>query len=141
MAVLLYDNENYSNVLNCLKCSNNVKEQIKNLVSGIKYTFTDKESVKLFLHQCDITDYFEDLLNILETQNIETSKLLSYFNEISINNECYRIKDLKINGNDLLNIGIKNENIGKTLKFLLKEVIKDNSKNSKDALIKLTESM
>ena len=43
--------------------------------------------------------------------------------KIKKNKECYKIKDLKIDGNDLINLGIKNEHLGKTLDFLLTKVI------------------
>jgi len=53
-------------------------------------------------------------------------------------NECFSLKDLKVNGEDLINIGFnKGKDIGVTLKYLLERVIENTELNSKEELIKL----
>lgn len=48
------------------------------------------------------------------------------------------IKDLKVNGRDLINIGFKgNKNLGNTLKILLDIVIQDETKNNREELLKI----
>ncbi len=49
--------------------------------------------------------------------------------------ECFSLKNLVINGNDLKKLGYKGEEIGKELKRLLDMVIEDNSLNKKEILI------
>jgi len=56
--------------------------------------------------------------------------------EILDNKECYNLKMLDISGNDLLNIGIESNKIGKYLNFLLDAVIEEKCKNNKIRLLK-----
>ena len=51
-------------------------------------------------------------------------------------NECFSIKDLKINGNDLIAIGFKGKDIGKALQKCLDGVIAEKVKNDFEDLIK-----
>ncbi|NSJ92690.1 polynucleotide adenylyltransferase, partial [Coprococcus sp. MSK.21.13] len=51
--------------------------------------------------------------------------------------ECFTLKDLAINGNDLINLGYKNgKSIGKTLNMLLELVLENPELNKKEELIK-----
>lgn len=50
---------------------------------------------------------------------------------------CLKISDLAIDGNDLILLGFKGKEIGRTLDFLLEKVIDNKVKNEKDDLIKL----
>ena len=50
-------------------------------------------------------------------------------NKILDNQECFSIKDLKINGNDLISMGFKGKDIGKILNTILDLVIKEKIKN------------
>lgn len=50
-------------------------------------------------------------------------------NEILDNQECFSIKDLKINGNDLTSMGFKGKEIGKILNTILDLVINEKLKN------------
>ena len=51
------------------------------------------------------------------------------------NNELIQIKDIKVNGNDLKNLGYEGEKIGETLNNLLMLVLKYPNLNSKDYLL------
>ena len=57
--------------------------------------------------------------------------------EMEYNNECFSIKDLAINGNDVKQLGYKNEEIGKVLQHVLKFVINQQDKNKKEILLKV----
>ena len=48
---------------------------------------------------------------------------------------CYKLSDLKLNGNDLLSLGIRGSEIGKTLSRLLHLVASGQVKNEKDELV------
>lgn len=50
-------------------------------------------------------------------------------------NLCFQIKDLAINGNDLLKLGYKPQTIGKALTFLLKHILQKQQLNTYDYLI------
>lgn len=55
--------------------------------------------------------------------------------EIIDKNECYRICDMKISGNDLKEIGFEGREIGRILKLLLEEIVVGNIENDEKALI------
>ena len=48
---------------------------------------------------------------------------------------CYTLKNLAINGNDLIALGMKGKEIGETLRFLLEQVMDGMAENSREALL------
>lgn len=56
--------------------------------------------------------------------------------EMQANHECFTIKDLKIDGNDLKTLGYEEKQIGQVLNYLLKYVLNQQEKNTKEELIK-----
>lgn len=63
------------------------------------------------------------------------------YHKIMKNKECFSIKNLNVDGKDLIDIGIeKGKNIGLVLKFLLEKVIEDPLINNKEELLKLSKS-
>ena len=62
--------------------------------------------------------------------------LYEIYKEIKENNECFLLKDLAVNGQDLISLGIKEgKEIGKILKSLLELVIDKPNQNNKEALL------
>ena len=55
--------------------------------------------------------------------------------------QCFRIKDLAVNGNDLMALGLHGKAIGQTLQHLLEEVMEDRLPNEKDALLKALQNL
>lgn len=133
LTILIYDLPEYDKILNKLKLSNEAKSVIKKFICGLSCNFEDKASLKRFLSICDITDSFYDFNEILKI--ITCKSVESYYKEIVKNKECYLIKDLAIDGNDLKKLGIKDKMIGKTLNILLEKVITDNSLNQYEILV------
>ena len=64
------------------------------------------------------------------------SKIRAVLEEIEAENACLSLKDLAINGHDLMALGITGREIGKTLNSLLEQVIDEKIPNKKDALLK-----
>ena len=62
-------------------------------------------------------------------------KLEELLDEIIAENECFSIKDLAVNGNDLKKIGFEGKKIGDSLCFLLNAVIENKVENNKTELI------
>ena len=69
-----------------------------------------------------------------ELQNLITTE--SLVDEIIANDEPYSVKDLKINGFDLINLGFKGKEIGNILTAVLEKVIDGELENEKDVLLK-----
>ncbi len=55
--------------------------------------------------------------------------------EILNSQQCFSLKDLAVNGNDLAELGLKGKEIGSALKLLLEAVIDSKAENSKESLI------
>ena len=65
----------------------------------------------------------------------ETEQCLKWLDEIEKNNECCKIAQLAITGDDLKKKGFKGEEIGKALEKLLNAVIEGELQNKKEALL------
>lgn len=64
------------------------------------------------------------------------------YREILADKDCFTLKQLEINGNDIKKLGVdEGVKIGKILKMLLSLVIEDKLKNEKSALIKKAEKI
>lgn len=64
------------------------------------------------------------------------------YEEILADKDCFTLKQLKINGNDIKKLGVtEGVKIGKILKILLSLVIEDKLKNEKSALFKKAEEI
>lgn len=108
---------------------NTTKRQLKHIMNTIGIENTE------FL----IKVQYADIMAQSDYKRFEKLQKLNFaselFKEILLNEECFTLKQLKINGNDLKNIGIRDGIlIGKILKRLLNLVIEDKIENNKEAL-------
>ena len=55
--------------------------------------------------------------------------------EIKAENSCLQLKDLAVNGNDLLALGLTGKQIGETLNSLLEQVMDDVLPNDRSVLL------
>ena len=69
----------------------------------------------------DRTEYLKTLYDLL-------SKIIS-------DGQCFSLKDLAVDGYDLVALGYKGKDVGASLEFLLSEVIDGKVQNQKEALI------
>lgn len=76
-----------------------------------------------------LADEYHDRLPHFERLKEMTDAILSQ-------QQCFTLKDLSIDGNDVVQIGFKGKQIGNVLNFALESVI-DGTENSKEVLIKL----
>ena len=87
-------------------------------------------------------DYCYDLIKIV---SFKENKNLKHILEKVINYETNKdpifLKDMKINGYDLMSIGIKNKNIGLVLNKLLIKIHSDKTINNRDELIKIAKGV
>lgn len=137
-----------NNILTRFKLDNKSKDKIITLIKyHDKKVFPTPKSVKKNLRLLG-RGVFWDLVKVREAdikaQNPiylkEREKLLndviSIYNKIIKDNECFTIKDLNINGNDLIKAGFKEgKNIGDILNRLLNLVIENPELNKKELLL------
>lgn len=157
-----YDNKTISKTCELLKYS---MRNISNNKEDLKYLLMKLDSVELLedlidLKAAEVDTYLETQKKIFEdesTKNDELDKVglevLEAFTveslivlnnventlkEIVDNKECFRVKDLDINGKDLIAAGVKpGKEIGEMLNKILKEVIKNPDINKKEKLLEI----
>ena len=134
-----------------LKYSNDITNRVKTLVYyHDRQIEPTKKSIKRVLNKLG-EDVFLDLLkmkradisgqNLLYIDRIKNIDMLEeLYQEIIDEDQCFRLKDLKLNGNDIINLGVtKGKEVGIVLNSLLKKVIDSPELNNKEDLTKMVE--
>lgn len=134
------DEESYiiEQILRALKYDNNTIKEVDILS---RYYYVDirceKREIKKILNLIGI-DMFKKLIFMKEAmkKNFNKDIYIKTLNSIEEKGECYKIKDLKINGRDLISLGIQNGKIiGEILNALLEMVIENPEMNNRDKLL------
>lgn len=132
---LIYINEYIDSVYNNLKLltfSNSVIKEVLMLLNYKDCKLESKIELKNMLNNIGIDSSYK----ILEFRKIfKKESLKNKLDSILKNNECFNLKMLNISGEDLKNIGLKNEKIRIMLNILLDSVIQEKLENSKQILI------
>ena len=102
-----------------------------------KLLFNYGEETVLLLSKVKIGDAISHAYPYNEERKQSVYNFYRLATSVIISKECYRLKDLKINGNDLKARGYKGEDIKNKLQFLLNEVMFERVKNQKEELLKL----
>ena len=66
---------------------------------------------------------------------LQFSEIRALLAEIEAENACLSLKDLAVNGNDLIALGITGRKIGETLNFLLEQVMDETLPNDRQTLL------
>ena len=86
----------------------------------------------LEVQRCDVlaqSDYKKE--EVLAKNKI----IHDYYDEFMKEQDCFSLKDLKVNGNDLLSLGFKGKNIGIILNNMLNKVVDEPKLNNKEYLL------
>ena len=157
-----YDNKTISKACELLKYG---MRNISNNKEDLKYLLMKLDSVEMLedlidLKAAEVDTYLEERKSKFEEKSEEEKKIESVgievleaftvealivlnnventLKEIVDNSECFRVKDLDINGKDLIAAGIKpGKEIGEMLNKILKEVIKNPDINKKEKLLEI----
>lgn len=139
-------------IMKRLKFDNDTREKVTQLVSYHDATLVaSKANVKKWLNKLG-EEQFRRLLEVKKADNMaqnpdyiqdrleELAKIKVLIDEVITENECFSLKDLAVNGKDLIDIGYKpGKKLGSTLNALLAYVIADDAKNEKAILLELAE--
>ena len=131
------NNYNALNILKKLKADNQTIENVKNYTELLNFpTPKSKADIKRMLNLSSV-EHLKNIFDYYAISNIKTNVLHQLLNEIIENNEPYLIKDLAINGNDLIKLGYSGQKIGEILEKLLDAVIDNPQYNTKEKLVNL----
>lgn len=135
-------------ILRRLRYDNNIINKVVTLIRYHDRAIITSKSIKVILKEIGEDD-FNDLLKVKEADlsaqapmfHDEGYKIIEEardkFIKILESKECFKVKNLSIDGNILKGIGIKDgKAIGYTLNMLLEEVIENPNLNNKESLIK-----
>ncbi|MEG2038369.1 MAG: HD domain-containing protein [Oscillospiraceae bacterium] len=136
-----------SNILNRLKLDNVTKQRVLTLIKYHDVQIeADRKSVKKWLAKLSVEVFFQ-LIQLKRADNFaqnpqyfyrqkQLDEIVTIANEIIYEGECFTLKDLAVNGSDLIAIGIpKGKEVGITLKQLLVLVMENKIENKKESLL------
>lgn len=132
-------------VLDELRCDNKTKEAVIKLVKA--HDAPIEESEKIIKRRLNsMGDLFFDLITLkradtaglapeyaVRQKHFDTLEAMA--KDILQKNDCFSLKHLKVNGNDIMALGYKGKEIGQKLELLLEAVIDEKCENEKSALI------
>lgn len=134
-------------ILKNLKYDNDTINKVKTLILYHHVILKDKADIKILLNYIG-KELFEGILKVkladINTDEFKSKKdeitkiniINKEYEQIISKNECFSMKNLKINGRDLIEIGIKDgRQVGSVLHYLLERVIGDNDLNSREKLL------
>ena len=139
-------------ILRRLKAPNELRQQVVLLVEQhMNYTEPDKKILRRRLSRLG-EQTLRQLLVLQEadtgSKGVISTKEQRYFSEIRkildellSENACLHLKDLAVNGHDLIALGYAGPAIGKTLNALLEAVLSEEIENEKQALLGLIRPM
>lgn len=139
-------------ILRRLKAPNELRQQVVLLVEQhMNYTEPDKKILRRRLSRLG-EQTLRQLLVLQEadtgSKGVISTKEQRYFSEIRkildellSENACLHLKDLAVNGHDLMALGYTGPAIGKTLNALLEAVLSEEIENEKQALLGLIRPM
>jgi len=134
-------------VLDRLKADNNTKKTVLSLIKYHDPVIPPEErAVKRYMNRLT-PEVLSMLIDLKSADNLAQSpecaeRLKTYaeirqiMKEITEKDECFSKRQLKVNGDDLIVLGIpRGKEIGRILDFLLEEVTSGRAPNEKDALL------
>lgn len=135
-------------ILRRLKFDNDTIGKVKKLIELHDHRPDLKKSSVRKLAVKSGTDLFEDLIKVKKADTLAQSEykreekliyldsILQLYKEIIRDNECIKLKDMELNGKDLLALGIpQGKMVGKILGDLFELVIEEPEKNKKEFLM------
>lgn len=136
-------------ILKRMRYDNSTINCVSKLIKFHDYKIHGKISIRRLLKEIG-EEGLKDLIRIKEAdiltwnpgcyeeRHVDLDKIKKEFEEVIQERNCYSLRDLKIKGTDLMNIGFKpDKSIGEALNWLLQLVIEKPELNRKDKLIHL----
>lgn len=127
--------EHFYSALTSLRCDNKHKDYGYSVLKNYKAKTDDSVSQNILLIKTDL-EVARGVIELKIALGLSESQELEILDSLIENGVCYRISDLKINGNDIRSLGLSGKKIGETLEALLYSVAEGKIENCRDELIK-----
>ncbi len=110
---------------------------ILSLMKEINIKELNKVKVKKILNRIDksLFEEYLDISRVIYEDEKNFAKIIYILKEIEENKECYTVKNLKVDGKDIMALGYENKAVGEVLNYLLEKVIIKPALNEKSLLI------
>lgn len=141
LAYLLLDfhEDKIREILNRLKVDNETKKLIVNGINGYDQidnkTLLSSYEMKVLIRIYGSRAFFSSLLIAKASHGDKYNHMINLFSSVMNSNEPIWIKDLAVDGNDVMNMGFKGKEIGYVLDELLAYVTTFPKRNTKELLI------
>ena len=132
-------------ILRRLKSPNDLRERVVLLIEKhMTRPLADKKFLRRQLSKLGWEAY-EQLLALqqadmdskgVDEPGADYGEIYALLQEIREENACLSLKDLAVNGRDLMSLGIRGKALGQTLNLLLEQVLEETLPNEKEALLK-----
>lgn len=138
-------------ILDRLRVSNDFKSHALALIEMHDIQFVNKKSMRKALNKLgeqqlrrlfrvQLADASAHTVAHYEQKKQEAAKYITMLEEIIVDRDCFKIRDLAIGGDDLIALGFaQGPEIGRVLNELFEAVLEDPTLNEKDILIKMAE--
>jgi len=133
------DTECLSARLHALKLSNAQIAAVKSLVSLAEDGCPAAQAPSVRRLMARAGELFEPLMEILRAKGKDISEVERIAAECRARGDCLAVKDLAVNGGDLVALGKKGKAVGESLDALLERVLDDPALNTKEILLSLVE--
>ena len=133
-------------ILHRLKAPNQLRQQVVQLIElHMTRLEPEKKTIRRWLSRLG-PETLEQLLQLQEgdmgskgtgipAEMVQFSQIRALVREIQTENACLSIRDLAVNGHDLMALGLQGQAIGRALEQLLQLVLDDQLPNEKEALL------
>ncbi len=112
------------------------KKSVKRKLAKISYEFDDVRSAFDMLIMVKRADVSAQAIHVRQERQRALDEIFRLAEEIFAENECFGLKNLAINGNDVISLGFTGPDVGKILRNVLNAVISDKLSNDRDAIFK-----
>ncbi len=126
--------EAYISAMQRLKSDNKRKNFGASVLSAVNLPCSTKSELHLLLVRLG-AECAVGVLRLRELLGLSDEGQVGMLLSLIDSGVCYRIGDLKINGDDLVSLGIFGKNIGATLESLLHKIARGELENDREALI------
>ncbi len=111
------------------------KKSVRRRLSRISNEFENGREMFDMLTALKLADVSAQAELVRETRKAELREVVKIADEITAERECLSVKDLAVNGNDVMSLGLSGPAVGRALNAALEAVISEDVNNDRESII------